>query len=80
MFSKSINALLSSIKAREEGRPGIPRPPPIIMPQTTTLPAQQAQYNRYDQERFIRQKEGEYDVANKITNNYVSKYKKNAMY
>lgn len=28
------------------------------MPQPTVIPAQQAQYNRYDQERFIRQKEG----------------------
>ncbi|KAJ2946481.1 hypothetical protein O0L34_g12530 [Tuta absoluta] len=57
IFAKSILALLSSIKAREEGRPGIPRPQPIIMPQPTALPAQQTQYNRYDQERFIRQKE-----------------------
>ncbi|XP_060810258.1 parafibromin [Amyelois transitella] len=56
-FSKSILALLASIKAREEGRPGIPRPPPVVMPQPTILPAQQTQYNRYDQERFNRQKE-----------------------
>ncbi|XP_028164362.1 parafibromin [Ostrinia furnacalis] len=57
MFAKSIHALLSSIKAREEGRPGAPRPQPVVMPPPTALPAQQAQYNRYDQERFIRQKE-----------------------
>lgn len=57
-FAKSISALLGSIRAREEGRPGIPRPQPVIMPQPTVIPAQQAQYNRYDQERFIRQKEG----------------------
>lgn len=36
----------------------MPRPQPVIMPQPTVIPAQQAQYNRYDQERFIRQKEG----------------------
>ncbi|XP_049887694.1 parafibromin [Pectinophora gossypiella] len=57
MFAKSILALLGSIRAREEGRPGAPRPQPVVMPQPTALPAQQAQYNRYDQERFIRQKE-----------------------
>ncbi|KAM3966631.1 parafibromin-like [Aphomia sociella] len=57
MFAKSILALLGSIRAREEGRPGVPRPPPVVMPPPTTIPAQQTQYNRYDQERFIRQKE-----------------------
>ncbi|KAJ0181118.1 hypothetical protein K1T71_003203 [Dendrolimus kikuchii] len=57
MFAKSILALLSSIRAREEGRPGIPRPQPVVMPPPAVLPAQQTQYNRYDQERFIRQKE-----------------------
>ncbi|KAG7304165.1 hypothetical protein JYU34_011100 [Plutella xylostella] len=56
VFAKSILALLSSIKAREEGR-GVPRPPPVPMPAAAALPAQQTQYNRYDQERFIRQKE-----------------------
>ncbi|CAK1548300.1 unnamed protein product [Leptosia nina] len=56
-FSKSINALLGSIKAREEGRSGVPRPQPVVMPQPNSIPAQQTQYNRYDQERFIRQKE-----------------------
>lgn len=57
-FDRSILALLGSIRAREEGRPGAPRPQPVVMPQPTTIPAQQTQYNRYDQERFIRQKEG----------------------
>lgn len=57
IFAKSILALLGSIRAREEGRSGVPRPQPIVMPQPTVLPAQQTQYNRYDQERFNRQKE-----------------------
>ncbi|XP_068628382.1 parafibromin [Battus philenor] len=57
MFAKSILALLGSIRAREEGRPGAPRPQPVVMPPPAVLPAQQTQYNRYDQERFIRQKE-----------------------
>lgn len=57
-FAKSILALLGSIRAREEGRPGAPRPQPVVMPPPTVIPAQQTQYNRYDQERFIRQKEG----------------------
>ncbi|XP_026484773.1 parafibromin [Vanessa tameamea] len=56
-FAKSILALLGSIRAREEGRPGAPRPQPVVMPPPTAIPAQQTQYNRYDQERFIRQKE-----------------------
>ncbi|KOB74261.1 Parafibromin [Operophtera brumata] len=46
-FSKSITALLSSIKAREEGRPGAPRPQPIVMPQPTALPQQQTQNGRF---------------------------------
>lgn len=57
-FAKSILALLGSIRAREEGRPGAPRPQPVVMPPPTAIPTQQTQYNRYDQERFIRQKEG----------------------
>lgn len=60
MFARSILALLSSIKAREEGRPGVPRPLPVMVVPPTVFPAQQAQYNRYDQERFIRQKEGKF--------------------
>jgi len=60
-FSKSIMAILSSVKAREEGkvvggkppqqtpRPGAPTPmPPPSQPQPRTLP----NYNRYDQEQF----------------------------
>lgn len=59
-FYKNISALLSSIKAREEGRS---RPPqfPQKLPEPTKIARvnqpQQAQYNRYDQERFIQQKE-----------------------
>lgn len=59
-FYKNISALLSSIKAREEGRS---RPPqfPLKLPEPTKVvrvsQPQQAQYNRYDQERFIQQKE-----------------------
>lgn len=59
-FYKNISALLSSIKAREEGRN---RPPqfPQKLPEPTKVVRvnhpQQAQYNRYDQERFIQQKE-----------------------
>ncbi|CAG9575725.1 unnamed protein product [Danaus chrysippus] len=56
-FAKSILALLGSIRAREEGRPGAMRPQPVVMPPPASIPAQQTQYNRYDQERFIRQKE-----------------------
>lgn len=59
VFAKNIFAILQGIKSREEGRS---RP---IQPQTRlpepTRPArpvvQPAQYNRYDQERFNRQKE-----------------------
>lgn len=58
-FAKNILALLHSIKAREEGRQ---RPPqqPIVTPRATPIrpTAQPAVYNRYDQERFNRQKEG----------------------
>ncbi|XP_041974171.1 parafibromin [Aricia agestis] len=56
-FAKSILAHLASVKAREEGRPGVPRPQPVVMPQPSAIPQQQTQYNRYDQERFIRQTE-----------------------
>jgi parafibromin len=59
-FYKNISALLSSIKAREEGqnRPQqfsqkIPEPIKVVR----NNQPQQAQYNRYDQERFIQQKE-----------------------
>ncbi|KAI8429759.1 hypothetical protein MSG28_000306 [Choristoneura fumiferana] len=58
-FLKSITALLQGIKAREEGRPGAPRPQLVVIPPPTALPAQQAQYNRYDQERFRPKEETE---------------------
>lgn len=57
MFYKNISALLQSIKAREEGKnkpaqfqqTKLPEPTKVVrVPQP-----QQAQYNRYDQERFI---------------------------
>jgi parafibromin len=58
-FSKNILAILQSIKNREEGR-SRPAQPPIKMPEPPRLmrpQPQPAQYNRYDQERFNRQKE-----------------------
>ena len=61
-FQKNITALLQSIKAREEGKN---RPQPQFvskMPEPLNKVGrsnqpQQTQYNRYDQERFIQQKE-----------------------
>jgi parafibromin len=63
-FHKNITALLQSIKAREEGKN---RPQQLQQSFPTKLPEptkairsnqpQQTQYNRYDQERFIQQKE-----------------------
>lgn len=62
MFAKNIIAILQSIKAREEGRHRPPQATPIVTPRATPIPRaaipQPAVYNRYDQERFIRQKEG----------------------
>ncbi|XP_066153206.1 parafibromin [Euwallacea fornicatus] len=60
-FAKNVLAMLQSIKAREEGRQR-PQPaqPPITTPRPTiqrSIPPQQSVYNRYDQERFNRQKE-----------------------
>lgn len=59
MFHKNISALLQSIKAREEGKiqqqqfpQKLPEPVKIVR-----MNPQQTQYNRYDQERFIQQKE-----------------------
>uniref|UniRef100_A0A6B2EFK9 Parafibromin n=1 Tax=Phlebotomus kandelakii TaxID=1109342 RepID=A0A6B2EFK9_9DIPT len=58
VFAKNILAILQGIKAREEGRT---KPPaPIRMPEPPRMARaipQPAQYNRYDQERFNRQKE-----------------------
>lgn len=60
MFAKNILALLTSIRAREEGRPVGGPPPPVVLPAPVSrAQGQPAMYNRYDQERFIRQKEGE---------------------
>lgn len=60
-FQKNITALLQSIKTREEGKN---RPPPQFVPKlpepankNVRMNPQQTQYNRYDQERFIQQKE-----------------------
>lgn len=61
MFFKNISALLQSIKAREEGKnkpqqlqqTKLPEPSKVIR----VAQPQQTQYNRYDQERFIQQKD-----------------------
>lgn len=52
--------MLTSIKAREEGRHRPPQQPPQVTPRQTPIraTAQPSVYNRYDQERFNRQKEG----------------------
>lgn len=51
--------MLHSIKLREEGRLRPPQQPPTVTPRQTPIrPAQPTVYNRYDQERFNRQKEG----------------------
>ncbi|CAG9815814.1 unnamed protein product [Phaedon cochleariae] len=59
IFSKNILAMLASIKAREEGRQRPPQQPPTVTPRQTPIraTAQPSVYNRYDQERFNRQKE-----------------------
>ncbi|EEZ97432.2 parafibromin [Tribolium castaneum] len=58
-FAKNILAMLHSIKAREEGRQRPPQQAPIVTPRQTPVrpTTQPAVYNRYDQERFNRQKE-----------------------
>ncbi|XP_055375162.1 parafibromin [Condylostylus longicornis] len=59
LFAKNILAILQGIKAREEGRLK-PQPQPIRLPEPSRMMKplpQLAQYNRYDQERFNRQKE-----------------------
>lgn len=61
MFAKNVFAILQSIKAREEGRHRPPAATPIMTPRATPIKPvipQPAVYNRYDQERFIKQKEG----------------------
>lgn len=61
LFAKNILAILTGIKTREEGRSRLPQPNPIKMPETNRISRPQpqlTQYNRYDQERFNRQKEG----------------------
>lgn len=61
-FQKSVMAHLATIKAREEGRnrpQQLPFPPKLPEPSKVVRAnqPQQTQYNRYDQERFIQQKE-----------------------
>ncbi|KAJ8985727.1 hypothetical protein NQ317_014378 [Molorchus minor] len=60
-FAKNILAMLHSIKAREEGRQRPPQQPLIVTPRQTPIrpAAQPSVYNRYDQERFNRQKKTE---------------------
>ncbi|XP_018328277.1 parafibromin [Agrilus planipennis] len=58
-FAKNVLAILHGIKAREDGRHKPPQPQPVVTPRQTPMrpAAQPSVYNRYDQERFIRQKE-----------------------
>lgn len=59
LFAKNIFAILQGIKNREEGR-SRPMQPPIRLPEPARITRPQpqpAQYNRYDQERFNKQKE-----------------------
>ncbi|XP_014242740.1 parafibromin [Cimex lectularius] len=59
LFAKNVFAVLQTVKAREDGRHRPPQPTPVVTPRTNpikTVP-QPAVYNRYDQERFIRQRE-----------------------
>ncbi|CAD6991141.1 parafibromin [Ceratitis capitata] len=60
MFAKNIFAILQGIKAREEGRNRPAAQQAIKMPEPARIAKPQpqlTQYNRYDQERFNRQKE-----------------------
>ncbi|KAI8129190.1 hypothetical protein FF38_13099 [Lucilia cuprina] len=60
IFAKNIFAILQGIKAREEGRNRPMQQNPIKMPEPARINKPQpqlTQYNRYDQERFNRQKE-----------------------
>lgn len=76
MFAKNILAILHGIKAREEGRQRPPQPPVATPRQTPVRPiAQPAVYNRYDQERFIRQKEGKlYKILLILKNNGLTNF------
>lgn len=71
VFGKNIFAILQSIKNREDGRT---RPShsmsatPRVAPPKPTIP-QPTVYNRYDQERFIKSREGKYISLNIYTNN-----------
>lgn len=59
IFAKNILAILQGIKNREEGRLR-PVQPPIHLPEPSRMNRpvpQPAQYNRYDQERFNKQRE-----------------------
>ncbi|XP_053738979.1 parafibromin [Synchiropus splendidus] len=61
-FSKSIFAILQSVKAREEGRAPEQRPPQNtaqVDPSMRSKQPVQAAYNRYDQERFKGKEETE---------------------
>lgn len=56
IFAKNIFGILQTIKAREEGR-SKPPPPQIRLPEPPRRVQAPTQYNRYDQERFNKQKE-----------------------
>lgn len=67
-FAKNVLAILAGIKTREEGRIRSAQANPVKLPETANRVNRQqpqlTQYNRYDQERFNRQKEGM--IKNKI--------------
>lgn len=58
VFAKNIFGILQTVKAREEGR-SKPVPAPIRLPEPPRINRVNApaQYNRYDQERFNKQKD-----------------------
>lgn len=71
--------MLHSIKLREEGRLRPPQQPPTVTPRQTPIrPAQPTVYNRYDQERFNRQKEGKHFI-NQLKS-FISRYLCNFSY
>jgi parafibromin len=59
-FGENICAILQSVEAQEEGRHGPLQPQPVVTPRAAPIRSlpQCAVYNRYDQEKFIGQKEG----------------------